>query len=183
MLRRVVGASPAACSSAKSPVLYFFPVPEPVSCGGAVSKDDPRLPASRMETGPPRAPRPHRRPPHSPPWPPPTTSNTPTLTPCPFEAHFFLLLTSAVIQIPPLFVHRSPPPMCPSPPCFHLSAPPFPLASLLPLSRSPGQHRVCQAFFPVQAAGPDHTSRGDFCNDEPGKTRKLMPALQLLYAL
>lgn len=38
-----------------SPVLYFFPVPEPVSCGGAVSNDDPLLPASRMDKGLPRA--------------------------------------------------------------------------------------------------------------------------------
>lgn len=54
--------SQAGCSFCESPVLYFFPAPEPVSCGGAVSNDDPRLPASRMETGLPRAPGPHRQP-------------------------------------------------------------------------------------------------------------------------
>lgn len=54
--------SQAGCSFVKALYCISFLCQSPFSCGGAVSNDDPQLPASRMETGLPRALGPHRQP-------------------------------------------------------------------------------------------------------------------------
>lgn len=56
--------SQAGCSLVKALYCISFLCQSTVSCGGAVSNDDPRLPASRMETGLPRALEPRRKPPN-----------------------------------------------------------------------------------------------------------------------
>lgn len=149
-----------------------------------MSNDDPLLPASRMEKGLPRALGPHSQPMNN--------LRAPTLSACfqvishlaLFGYHLFLALPFVSLNsLPPsnsslislllsLFYLPSssptsifsylPPPVCPRPLLLHVSFCPH-LLSLLPLSRCPGQKRVCEAF-PVQATGLDHTLRGDFCN-------------------
>lgn len=57
--------SQAGCSIVKAPYCISFLCQSPVSCGGAVSNDDPQLPDSRMETGLPRALEPHRQSPRN----------------------------------------------------------------------------------------------------------------------
>lgn len=133
-----------------------------------------------------------------------TTSVAPTLSafkspPCAFEAHVFLFSLPPFNSLILLFCsHFSPffyillfATSCLSSssmfPSVHTSFPLCIPSSLLPLSHCPGQERVCQAF-PVQAAGPDHTLWGDFCNycqRCPIETRSsyLHIYMELLYTL
>lgn len=118
--------SQAGCSIVKAPYCISFLCQSPVSCGGAVSNDDPQLPESRMETGLPRALEPHRQPP----------SNLRALTLSAFKSFhalscldlfsYFLLTLPSFISLSSIFSYL-PPPDCP-PPCF---PPPF-----VPLCRS-----------------------------------------------
>lgn len=120
-------------------------MPKPLSCGGAESNpDDPLLPASRMEPGPPRAPGPHCQPPNN---------------------YKTTRLSGAQLSLVPLMIlsvlhllHF---------PFLHVTSPSFSLMFNLPspffLSLCPGQKRVFQTL-PVQAAGSDHTFARGFLN-------------------
>lgn len=149
--------SQAGCSFVKALYCISFLCQSLFSCGGAVSNDDPpgflqvawrRAPPRALWPSPPTFARPRlcRRSSHSP--------------PCAFEARVFPPSPSPLSSV--VLLSSLPSSTLSVHPSVHTS---FPLripSSLLPLSHCPGQRRVRQAF-PVQAAGPDHTLRGDFC--------------------
>lgn len=106
-----------------------------------MSNDDPRLPASRMETGPATSPGPslpatkHLRGPSYSASCPHLVLLKLTFSSPPLSSPFFSHV--ALISVPSPVFSYLPPPACPSPPCFPLSTPPFLFASLLPSSLCP----------------------------------------------